>query len=81
MPEINPILQKERARRSMLFTMFSLVLFLVTSLLTFFWMVVYGISLYVAIPFVLVSSSLGLLATTFLVTQFFGLYLCLRPIE
>ena len=81
MPEINPILQKERARRSMIFTIFSLVLFLVTSLLTFFWMVVYGISLYVAIPFVLVSSSLGLLATTFLVTQFFGLYLCLRPIE
>ncbi|MBQ5515597.1 MAG: hypothetical protein IIT88_00730, partial [Acetobacter sp.] len=82
MPEINLILQKERNRRALILNIFGAILFLITFFFSVFGMLVYGISLYIAVPLGLASSVFGLvLATTFLVSRFFGFYLSLRPVE
>ena len=76
MPEINLILQKERNRRALILNIFGAILFLITFFFSVFGMLVYGISLYIAVPLGLASSVFGLvLATTFLVSRFFGFYL------
>ena len=81
MPTVDLAMQKERTRRSIIYV---IIAFLMTSLsfcLALFWMFIYGVSLYVAAPFLLIYSIIGVFGSAGVVTQLFGLWVSLRPIE
>ena len=78
---INPALKKERTRRSIIYMIIAILMTSLSFLLALFWMFIYGVSLYVAAPFLLIYSIIGVFGSAGIVTQLFGLWVVLRPVE
>ncbi|MBR2124972.1 MAG: hypothetical protein IJ934_07445, partial [Acetobacter sp.] len=81
MPTVDIALQKELKKRTVVLTIITIITACYMVVMQLFTMSIYGFSLYFAVPFILIVSSLGVFGLTFVITQFFGLYMALRPIE
>ena len=81
MPTVDLAMQKERTRRSIIYVIIALLMTSLSFCLALFWMFIYGVSLYVAAPFLLIYSIIGVFGSAGVVTQLFGLWVSLRPIE
>ena len=81
MPTVDLTMQKELKRRSIIFVIITLIMTGVTIYIQLYSALLFGFSLYWMVPLILVSSALGVLGVSFVVTQFIGLYVALRPIE
>ena len=81
MPEINPILQKERARRAKIVFVITGCLALANGSLSLFWMLAYNISYYIAIPFVILYTTLCVFLIAITAATFIATFTSLTPIE
>ena len=81
MPTPNLDLQRVRDKRLRIISLLALSLTTVLSSISILWMYFYGIPLYISVPFVIASSSLGILGSASLFTMFFGVYAALKPVH
>lgn len=81
MPTVDLALQKELKKRTIVLTVITIITACYMVVMLLFTMSIYGFSLSFAVPFILIVSLLGIFGFTFVITQFFGLYMALRPVE